>query len=196
MALRGLSRTIDDTIQFSMTVAAEAGSLVAYARQVTAANLNTARLSTSGIFFDGASEADPVRPLGVLMDQVIAAPTNSTTNLYGLGGAGNSTMVSDTPNAGMFMNPQGKRYVGEAVAIHRKGLITTDRLFPGITPSGGFLAYSASGGLIGDASSVGAGLSGTVIGRFESPKDADGFAAVYVDVDAAYLQYRHINSHS
>lgn len=196
MALRGLSRTIDDTIQFSMNAAANPGQVVAYSNSTDSTSHNVARLSSSGLFTDGGTEGDPIRPIGILMDQVIAAPTNSTTNVYALGGAGNSTMISDTPNAGMFMNPQGKRYVGEKVAIHRKGLITTDQLFPGIFPSGGDLAYSASGGLIGDGSVVGAGLSGLIIGRFESPKDSDGYAAVYIDVDAAYLPYRHYASHS
>ncbi len=196
MALRGLSRTVNDTIQFSMNAVASPGQVVAYSNPTDSTSHNVARLSTSGIFYDGATEAQPVRPIGILMDQVIAAPTNSTTNVYALGGAGNSTVVSDTANAGMFMNPQGKRYVGEKVAIHREGLISTDQLFPGIFPSGGNLAYSASGGLIGDGTSVGAGQSGIVIGRFESPKDSDGYAAVYIDVDSAYLQYRHYGIHS
>lgn len=190
MALRGNLEVISTAINFSMNEVAVPGQVVAHANQTDSSSHFVARLATSGLYFQGGvTGSNPIRVIGILMDEVVAALTNSTTYVYAVGGAGNSTMVTDTASNAIFLNPQGQRYVGEKVGIIRKGFVTTDQIFPGIYPSGGTLAYAASGGLIGDGSSVGAGQSGVVIGQFNGPKDSDGYAEVYIDVDAPGARY-------
>ena len=62
----------------------------------------------------------------------------------------------------------------------RKGLITTDRIETLATPSGGVLAWAGIGGTL----SAGSTGSGTPIGVWQTAKDSDGYAQLYVDISA------------
>jgi hypothetical protein len=77
---------------------------------------------------------------------------------------------------------EGLRFVNEEVAIMRRGLITTNRIETASTPSGGMLAYA---GAAGDLSARNDVLgSGTPIGVWQSAKDSDGYAQLYVNISA------------
>jgi len=67
---------------------------------------------------------------------------------------------------------------GEKVTLLRKGWLVTDMFVSGISISVGGPAYVGPSGLIAATSGTGS----SVIGRFETTLDADGFAKVYVDI--------------
>ena len=65
----------------------------------------------------------------------------------------------------------------------RKGLITINTIESASTPSGGLYAWAGTGGNL-SASATG---SGTPIGVWQSAKDSDGYAQLYVDCAAVNL---------
>lgn len=60
----------------------------------------------------------------------------------------------------------------------KKGFVVTDMIPVGITPSAGDAAYLAASGMISSTQAGGA----PQIGRFETTKDANGFARVSIDI--------------
>ena len=169
MAIRGLRKIEADVIRHKGNAVMEAGIVVKVALGV-ASDADSLLIPC-----DPATSGDS-KTLGILLDKVIARPAeaedSSDSQLQGI--------ISEwvfTAAQPLFQE-EGLRFVGEEVAIMRKGLITTNRIEAGLTPSGGMLAWA---GLAGDLS-AGSQASGTPIGVWQSVKDADGFAQLYVDI--------------
>lgn len=181
MALRGKLYVTETEISFKMNEVAEPGQVVAHVTHLPDSE-KLLRLATSGLHYDGATAARPIRVVGIIMDKVIPALSSTPANMLGVGGGG-TFYITNSSSDGIFLNAEGQRYVGETVSVLRKGTIVTNQIIAGTTPSGGNLAYAGSGGMIGDGTTVAAGLSGLVIGMFNGPLDANGYAEVYIDVD-------------
>ena len=67
-------------------------------------------------------------------------------------------------------------YPGRKVGIVRKGWIVTDAIT--CTPAAGGVAYMGNSGTVATSGATGC----AVVGKFETSKDADGFARVYVNL--------------
>lgn len=67
---------------------------------------------------------------------------------------------------------------GDKVTLVKKGFVVTDMIPVGITPSVGDAAYLAASGFISSTQAAGA----PQVGRFETTKDAAGFARVSIDI--------------
>jgi len=67
---------------------------------------------------------------------------------------------------------------GDKVTLVRKGWLVTDMIPSGISPAVGDAAYVAASGNISSTQASGA----LQVGRFETTKDADGFARVFIDI--------------
>lgn len=67
---------------------------------------------------------------------------------------------------------------GDKVTLVRKGWVVTDMIPSGVTPGAGSGAYLAASGMISTAQAAGA----PQVGRFETSKDSDGFARVFIDI--------------
>lgn len=68
---------------------------------------------------------------------------------------------------------------GGKVTLLKEGWVTTNMIYPGQSPAGGDKAYVGSSGFI---TNVGPNSTnaGRQIGEFETSKDEDGYASVYV----------------
>jgi hypothetical protein len=66
--------------------------------------------------------------------------------------------------------------IGYKVILDRKGLFTTNMIYPGINPVGGESMYLAASGLLSTA------VVGVPLGQFRGAKDEDGFVSVFVDI--------------
>lgn len=66
---------------------------------------------------------------------------------------------------------------GSEVSILTKGRVKTNMMHGAAAPSGGRLAYLTVSGLLHTTAG-----SGIKVGFFESTKDADGYADVYIDI--------------
>lgn len=71
---------------------------------------------------------------------------------------------------------------GGKVTLLQKGWVVTNQIYPGVTPAGQDTAYLANSGKV--TATIGAGgLVGTPpVGVFESLKDEDGYARLFVDL--------------
>ncbi len=169
MAIRGLRKIEADLIRHKAAGAMEAGIVV---RMQLGATPDAASLLQA---VTGATSGDATT-LGILLDKVIARPAeaedSSDAQLKGI--HSDWVFTSATP----LFQEEGLRFVGEEVAIMRKGLITTNRVEAGSTPSGGLLAWA---GVAGDLSAS-SQASGTPVGVWQTAKDTDGYAQLYVDV--------------
>lgn len=67
---------------------------------------------------------------------------------------------------------------GGKVRLMTEGWAVTNMIYPGTTPTAGQIAYVAHSGYISNASIIPAGK--LEVGYFESTKDEDGYAKVYV----------------
>jgi len=171
MAIRGVRKIEADVIRHKANAAMEAGIVVGMALGVAAdadSLLVPCVAATSGNRYT----------LGILLDKVIARPAeaedSSDSKLKGI--------ISDWvfTSAQPFFQEEGLRFVGEEVGIMRKGLITTNRIESASTPSGGMWAYAGAGGDLSARNDLTG--SGTPIGRWQSAKDSDGYAQLYVDI--------------
>lgn len=171
MAIRGLRKIEADVIRHKAAGAMEAG-IVVRMRLGVAADADSLLPAVTG-----AASGDAYT-LGVLLDKVIARPAeaedSSDIRLKGI--HSDWVFSAATP----LFQEEGLRYVGEEVGIMRKGLITTNRVELGSTPSGGMLAWAGAAGDI----SAGSQTSGNPVGVWQSAKDTDGYAQLYVDVGA------------
>ena len=171
MAIRGLRKIEADVIRHKGNEVMEAGIVVRHA-------FGVASDADSLLIPCEAATSGDATTLGILLDKVIARPAeaedSSDAQLQGI--------ISDwvfTAAQPLFQE-EGLRFVNEEVAIMRKGLITTNRIESASTPSGGMLAYA---GLAGDLSARNNVTgSGTPIGVWQSVKDTDGYAQLYVDI--------------
>ena len=172
MAIRGLRKIEADVIRHKAAGAMEAGIVVRM--QLGAAADADSLLSA----VTGATSGNSFT-LGILLDKVIARPAeaedSTDSKLKGI--------ISDWvfSAAQPLFQEEGLRFVGEEVAIMRKGLITTNRIEAAATPSGGLYAWCGKSGDI----TAGANGSGVAIGIWQTAKDTDGYAQLYVDVGLA-----------
>lgn len=151
MALKGdRTETIQDISCF-MNETATRGGL---------AFLSTA---TSGIGLDGSAQlvtytyASGKAPLGILMnDMVNVDQTKYHINQY-----------------------KDEVQRGGKVRILRDGWVVTNMIYPGHTPTAGALAYASNSGYIA-TSLVHPEARNFAIGTFDTTKDEDGYARVYV----------------
>jgi hypothetical protein len=67
---------------------------------------------------------------------------------------------------------------GDKCTLVKKGFVVTDMIPAGITPTAGAAAYLAASGYISSTQATGA----PQVGRFETTKDANGFARISIDV--------------
>lgn len=169
MAIRGLRRVESDMIRAEGGEAMSAGIAVRYNETVDAdSNVPQVIAATSG----------NAKVVGILLDTVIARPAeaedSSDSTLNGI--------VSDWifTDATPLFQEAGNRYVGEEVAVLRRGLITTDRIQG--TPSGGALAWVTVNGHI----SAGSTGLGQPIGVWQSAATSDGYAELYVNFNPTH----------
>jgi hypothetical protein len=174
MAIRGLRKIEADVIRHKASAAMNAGIVVGF-------QLGGTVDADSLLQAVGPCESGGASVLGILLDEVIARPAEAEDSSdIRLKGIRSDWVFSEaTP----LFQEAGKRYVDEEVAIMRKGLITTDRIYSGATPSGGLYAFCMTNGMI----TAGATGSGTPIGVWQTAADADGYAQLYVDCPAVGL---------
>ncbi len=78
-----------------------------------------------------------------------------------------------------FINfENGEIRPGDKCTLVKKGFVVTDMISVGVTPSAGDSAYLAASGMVSSVQAGGA----PQVGRFETTKDANGFARVSIDI--------------
>ncbi len=172
MAIRGLRKIEADVIRHKASAAMNAGILVGF-------QLGGAVDADSLLQAVGPATSGDNSVLGILLDEVVARPALAEDSAdVQLKGIHSSHIYSEaTP----LFQEAGKRFVDEEVAIMRKGLITTDRIISGQTPSGGVYAWAGAGGLLRSTG------SGTPVGVWQTAKDSDGYAQLYLDCPAVSI---------
>lgn len=172
MAIRGLRKIEADVIRHKGNAVMEAGIVVKMA-------LGVASDADSLLIPCDAATSGDSKTLGILLDKVITRPAeaedSSDAQLKGI--------ISDWifTDAQPLFQEEGLRFVGEEVGIMRKGLIMTNCIENTSNPSGGMFAYA---GDAGDLTARDGPVVGpdTPIGVWQSPKDSDGYAQLYVDI--------------
>lgn len=151
MALKGDRTESINDVSYFMNEVAERGGLVV---------MSTA---SSGIGLDNAAQlvtytwASGSYPVGILMqDMVNVDQTKYHTNPY-----------------------KDEAQKGSKVRILRDGWVVTNMIYPGQTPTAGAVAYVGHSGYISNAQ-LGGDVRNRQIGVFETTKDEDGYARVYV----------------
>jgi hypothetical protein len=152
MTIKGLRRVIEDTVLYTASGTITQGGV--WRMSTDAADVCLPAGSGASIFL-----------LGIGRETVIARPAGP------LAGTAGGTFTESTP----LFQEAGTRYVGEKVSVIKRGTIVTDQINEGSTPTIGHLAYAGSGALIATTGNL-------VIGRFETAKDSDGFARVFIDI--------------
>lgn len=117
-------------------------------------------------------------------DGVAAKP--STTALSDLGTERPlGLLLDDVENIDASVRPQiwSRNVVsrGSEVSLLTKGRVLTNLIKAGVTVAQGETAYLAASGYVSNAEHVTG--SGIIVGYFESAKDADGYAHLYVDIN-------------
>ncbi|KKN70845.1 hypothetical protein LCGC14_0426280 [marine sediment metagenome] len=87
-----------------------------------------------------------------------------------------SAVMSATRDFPNFEN--GEIRPSDKCTLVKKGFVVTDMIPAGITPTRGAAAYLAASGYVSSTQATGA----PQIGRFETTKDANGFARVSIDI--------------
>lgn len=174
MAIRGLRKIEADVIRHKASAAMSAGIVVGF-------QLGGAVDADSLLQAVGPCASGDGTTLGILLDEVIARPAEAedSTDVRLKGIRSDWVFSEATP----LFQEAGKRFVDEEVAIMRKGLITTNMIEAGQTPSGGLYAWCGTSGYL----SAGGTGSGTPIGVWQTAKDSDGYAQLYVDCPAVNL---------
>jgi len=156
MALKSDRSTLQTDISFFMNEAATRGGVVALSTAGSGAAMDN---GTSLVTYSATGSG--VKPMGLLMNDMVSIDlTRQHLNQH-----------KDEVQAG------GK------VTLLQKGWVVTSNI-EGTDPNGGDLAYLAHSGNIavsplGDNTDSGAK---TVVGRFLSDLDEDGYAKVYIDL--------------
>jgi len=164
MALRGLRKVVEDFIRAKAAEAMSAGAAVRWGDAVDSdTRLNKLFLATSG----------NAKFVGIVGDRVIAKPTlaqaSSDSQIAGI--RSDWVFTEATP----LFQEEGVRYVGEEVFVIRRGYLATNLIPAGQTPSGGVLAYAQPNGYVGTTA------SGLPIGVWQTSKDSDGYAELYLN---------------
>lgn len=110
----------------------------------------------------------------------------STTALTGIGAENPvGLLLDDVEDLDYTVRPQiHVRNVvprGSEVSLLTKGRIKTNLIPGGVSPVQGETAYLAASGWVSNVEHVTG--SGIIVGYFESAKDADGYARLYVDIN-------------
>lgn len=151
MALKGdRTETIQD-ISFFMNEVAERGGLVVMSTASSGVGLDSATQLATYTWASGSY------PLGILMqDMVNVDQTKYHTNPY-----------------------KDEAQKGSKVRILKDGWVVTNMIYPGQTPTAGAIAYVGHSGYI-STSQLGGDARNRAVGVFETTKDEDGYARVYV----------------
>jgi hypothetical protein len=155
MALKGDRYEVIQEIAFFMNATAERGGCVS---QYTAG---------SGVSLDQAAHevryvASPsgYTPMGILLNDVVNLDlTRQHINFH-----------------------KNETQQGGKVTVLREGWVTTNMIYPGVTPAAQDLCYVSLSGYLNTSaeSDDSAAKASSAIGRFETTKDEDGYCKVYV----------------
>lgn len=150
MALKPDRNQLDWDISRYMNEAAEAGGVAAVST------------NGSGVAMDGSRNVVTYAAVpsgrivaGILLGDIEAYPAKLQRNFY-----------------------KDSNIVGSKVSLLTKGWVVTNRIYPGVTPAAGDIAYLGHSGLI----SNGQQTQAPVVGRFETSKDENGYAKVSINI--------------
>lgn len=147
---------VTDITNFWTTVAAEKGGVASVVTQGSGAAIGVNSTDEPNVV---GYLADPSGAIakGVLLQTVTAA-------------------MSATRD---FVNYENQEIrPGDKCTLVKKGFVVTDMIPAGVTPTAGAAAYLAASGYVSSTQASGA----PQIGRFETTKDANGFARVSIDI--------------
>lgn len=147
---------VTDITNFWTTVAAEKGGCAGVVTQGSGAAIGI-NLADEANVVGYIADPSGVIAKGVLL-QTVAVAMSATR---------------DFPN---FEN--GEIRPGDKATLVKKGFVVTNMIPAGITPTVGAAAYLAASGTISSTQATGA----PQVGRFETTKDANGFARVSIDI--------------
>ncbi len=147
---------VTDITNFWTTVAAEKGGCAGVVTQGSGAAIGQNIVDEPNVV---GYIADPSGAIakGILLQEVNAA----------------MSATRDFPNF-----ESGEIRPGNKCTLVKKGFVVTDMIPAGITPTAGATAYLAASGMVSSTQASGA----PQIGRFETIKDAAGFARVSIDI--------------
>lgn len=160
MALKADRRHVDSDISFFMSEVAERGGIVS----ISATSSSGAAMDQAEATVSYVANPSGIKPLGVLMDDMVNLDlTRQKLNPY-----------------------KQEVQLGGKVSVWPKGVVVTDFVYPGHTPTPGQLAYVGHSGYIA-ASNVATDHTDTtgvrhLVGRWLSKKNEDGFAKVEINL--------------
>lgn len=154
---RDYNETTDIT-NFWTTVAAEKGGMACVVTQGSGAAIGINLADEANVVGYLATININSVPKGILL-QTVAAAMSATR---------------DFPN---FEN--GEIRPSDKCTLVTQGWVVTDMIHPSVTPSAGDPAYLAVSGFVSSTS----GALTRRVGRFETAKDANGFARVSIDIN-------------
>jgi len=157
MALKTDRIHIDSQIDFFMNEVAERGGLAVVSTVGSGSAMDQAKQLATCTY----TSTSGVRPLGVLMCDVV-----------------------DIDLTRQHENWHREEVVkGGKVTIWSKGTVVTNRVYPGVSPTAGQLAYVAPSGFFTNSKFHADQTDANhVVGRFLSTKDEDGYAKVSVNL--------------
>lgn len=146
-----------DITNFWTTVAAEKGGCASIVTQGSGAAMGINLVDEANVVGYVANPSGAIAK-GILV-QTVAAAMSATR---------------DFPN---YEN--GEIRPSDKCTLIKKGFVVTDMISAGITPTAGAAAYLAASGYVSTANY---GSASPQVGRFETTKDANGFARVSIDI--------------
>ncbi len=147
---------VTDITNFWTTVAAEKGGCASVVTQGSGAAMGV-NLTDEANVVGYVADPSGVTAKGILLQTVTAA-------------------LSATRDFLNFEN--GEIRPSDKCTLVKKGFVVTDMIPSGVTPTVGASAYLAASGMISSVQATGA----PQVGRFETTKDAAGFARVSIDI--------------
>ena len=147
-----------DITNFWTTVAAEKGGCASVVTQGSGAAIGQNIVDEPNVVGYAASASGSIAK-GILI-QTVSAVMSATR---------------DFPN---FEN--GEIRPGDKCTLVKRGFVVTDMIIG--TPTAGGIAYLGASGNVAVASGSFGGVATAVVGRFETTKDAAGFARVSIDI--------------
>lgn len=159
MALKGDRSHLASHVDFTMNdTTAERGGIVSVVGSGSGVSMDDSNATVGYV-----ANPSGVSPVGILMGDTV---NNNLTRLK--------------------LNPfKLEHQTGTKAPIWSKGVVTTDRVYPGHSPTAGGLAYVGHSGYIAasDVATDSANASTTrIVGRWLSAKDEDGFAKVSINL--------------
>lgn len=152
MALKNARHVVVDTSVYRMNETAEAGIGVWLSTGASGIGLDSSvQLATA----NGTPTSGTARHLGMLMTDVVN--------------------IDQTKQHINYHKEEVQQ--GSPVRIMRDGWAVTDRIYPGVSPAAGNTAYVYHSGFFTNVNNADAN---TQVGFFETSKDEDGYATVYV----------------